>query len=71
MFYQNNRFDHGVLDFLDFKVGNFVNYHEEDISVITFNKYTEVTQHDLTIMEGIVNSAFTINYLVNIINNCK
>ncbi|MCK5168333.1 MAG: hypothetical protein KAQ75_00530, partial [Bacteroidales bacterium] len=71
VFYQNNRFDPGVLDFFDFKIGNFVNYHEEDISVITFNKYTEVTQHDLTIMEGIVNSAFTINYLVNIINNCK
>ena len=71
VFYQNNRFDPGVIDFLDFKVGNFVNYHEEDISVITFNKHSEVTQYDLTIMEGIVNTAFTINYLVNIINNCK
>ena len=71
VFYQNNRFDPHVLDFLNFKVENFVNYHEEDISVITFNKHTEVTQHDLTLMEGIVNSAFTINYLVNIIKNCN
>jgi hypothetical protein len=70
-FYQNNRFDPRVLDFLNFKVENFINYHEEDISVITFNKYSEITQHDLTLMEGIVNSAFTINYLVNIIKNCS
>jgi len=71
VFYQNNRFDPHVLDFLDFKVKNFINYHEEDISVITFNKHSEINQHDLTLMEGIVNSAFTINYLVNIIKNCK
>jgi hypothetical protein len=70
-FYQKNRFDSRVLEFFDFKIGNFINYHEENISVITFNKYNEITQHDLTLMEGIVNSAFTINYLVNIINNCK
>ncbi len=70
-FYQNNLFDSRVLEFLDFKIGNFINYHEENISVITFNKHNEITQHDLTLMEGIVNSAFTINYLVNIINNCK
>ncbi|MDA3954602.1 MAG: hypothetical protein PF485_13220 [Bacteroidales bacterium] len=71
VFYQNNRFDTRVLKFLDFKIENFINYHEEDISVITFNKQSEITQHDLILMEGIVNSAFTINYLVNIINNCK
>lgn len=71
VFYQNNRFDPRVLEFLNFKVENFVNYHEEDISVITFNKHSEVTEHDLTLMEGIVNSAFTINYLVNIIKNCN
>ncbi|MBU8893591.1 MAG: hypothetical protein KOO66_12505 [Bacteroidales bacterium] len=71
VFYQNNRFDPRVLEFFDFKAENFINYHEEDISVITFNKHSEITQQDLTLMEGIVNSAFTINYLVNIINNCK
>lgn len=71
IFYQNNHFDSRVLDFLEFKIENFINYHEEDISVITFNKYSEITQHDLTLMEGIVNSAFTINYLVSIIKNCK
>ncbi len=71
VFYQNNRFDPHVLEFLSFKVENFVNYHEEDISVITFNKHSDVTQQDLTLMEGIVNSAFTINYLVNIIKNCS
>ena len=71
VFYQNNRFDLSVLEFLDFKIENFINYHEEDISVITFNKHSEITQHDLILMEGIVNSAFTINYLVNIIKNCR
>jgi hypothetical protein len=71
VFYQQNRFDPRVLEFLDFKIENFINYHEEDISVITFNKHSEITQHDLTLMEGIVNSAFTINYLVNIIKDCK
>lgn len=69
IFYQNNRFDSRVLDFLDFKVENFINYHEEDISVITFNKHSEINQYDLTLMEGIVNSTFTINYLVNLIKN--
>jgi hypothetical protein len=71
LFYQNNRFDPRVLEFFDFKAENFINYHEEDISVITFNKHSEITQHDLTLMQGIVNSAFTINYLVNIIKNCN
>ncbi len=71
LFYQSNRFDSRVMEFLEFKAENFINYHEEDISVITFNKHSEITQHDLTLMEGIVNSAFTINYLVTIINNCK
>jgi hypothetical protein len=71
IFYKNNSFDQRVLEFLEFKVENFINYHEEDISVITFNKQTEINQHDLTLMEGIVNSAFTINYLVNIIKNCN
>ena len=71
IFYQNNPFDLRVLEFLEFKIEDFINYHEENISVITFNKHSEITQHDLTLMEGIVNSAFTINYLVNIIKNCK
>lgn len=71
LFYTNNRFNPRVTEFLNFKILNFINYHEEDISVITFNKQSEVTQQDLTIMEGIVNSVFTINYLVNIIKNCK
>jgi hypothetical protein len=71
LFYQNNKFDHQILDFLDFKIINFINYHEEDISVITFNKHTDINQYDLTLMEGIVNSVFTINYLVTKINDCK
>jgi len=71
LFYQKNKFNTEVSDFLNFKIENFVNYHEENISVISFNKHSYINQHDLTLMEGIVNSVFTINYLVTKINDCK
>lgn len=70
-FYSKYRFDKRVKEFLDFEISNFVNYHEENISFIVFNKSGEISKFDLTLMEAIVNSAFTINYLVSLIDKLK
>ena len=62
-------FDERVKRFLGFKIDNFINYHEHNISFIIFNKETPITHFDHTLIEAIVNSAFTINYLVNLIKS--
>ncbi len=61
------KFDKRVLSFLNFNIHNFVNFHEEDISFIAFNKENDITPYDLSFMEAIVNSAFTVNYLISLI----
>jgi len=62
-------FDERVLEFLNFKIDNFINYHEQNISVIIFNKNEVITHYDHTLMEAIANSAFTIHHLVNLIQD--
>jgi len=66
-FDQKHAFDQRVLDFLGFRIDNFINYHEQNISFIIFNKHAPITHFDHTLMEAIVNSAFTVNYLVYLI----
>jgi hypothetical protein len=66
-FDSNHAFDKRVMDFLDFRIDNFINYHEQNISFIIFNKEEMITHFDHTLMEAIVNSAFTIHYLVSLI----
>jgi hypothetical protein len=66
-FDSNHAFNENVLNFLDFRINNFINYHEQNISVIIFNKNEEITLFDHTLMEAIVNSAFTSHHMVNLI----
>lgn len=66
-FDSKHAFNEDVLKFLNFKINNFINYHEQNISVIIFNKEDEITLFDHTLMEAIVNSAFTSHHLVNMI----
>lgn len=70
-FNNSYKFDKNVLKFLDFSIDNFVNYHEENISFIAFNKSNSITKYDLTVMEAVVTSAFTINYLISLFNQSK
>ena len=69
-FDSNHAFDERVIDFLNSKIDNFINYHEQNISFIVFNKNEKITHFDHTLMEAIVNSAFTIHHLVNRIKSC-
>lgn len=66
-FEKTRPFDVRVKEFLGFKISNFINYHEDDVSVIIFNNANEISQNDLIFMETIVSSAFTTNYLKNLI----
>jgi len=62
-------FDERVLGFLNFQIDNFINYHEQNISFIVFNKSEKITHFDHTLMEAIVNSAFTVHHLVSLIKS--
>ncbi len=58
-------FDSNILQFMGFTIENFVNYHEENVSFIVFNKGAPITPYDTILMEAIVNSAFTMHYLIH------
>ncbi len=68
-FDSRHAFDERVVRFLNFKIANFINYHEENISFIIFNKNEKITNFDHTLMEALVNSAFSIHHLVSIIKS--
>ncbi len=68
-FERKYKFDKRVLDFIDLKIDNFINYHKSNISFIVFNKEDAISHFDKTFIEAIVSSAFTINYLVKKIHN--
>ncbi len=59
-------FDNRVKEFLNFPLYNFINYHEEEISIIAFNKEHRIDQTDRFAMETIVNTARTVNSLVSL-----
>jgi hypothetical protein len=69
VFDSKHKFDNKVLDFLDFRIDNFINYHENNISFIVFNKDNPISYFDHTLIEAVVSSAFTINYLVQKIHS--
>ena len=68
-FDSKHAFDERVVNFLNFKIDNFINYHEQNISFIIFNKNEAITNFDHTLMEAMVNSAFTIHYLIKMIKS--
>ena len=68
-FDSRHAFDERVVNFLNFSIKNFINYHEKNISFIIFNKNEKITNFDHTVMEALVNSAFSIHYLVSIIKS--
>lgn len=59
-------FDGKVQEFLNFPVINYVNYHQDKISIIAFNKDMYLTLYDKFSMETMVNTAMTVNTLVEL-----
>jgi len=68
-FDSKHAFDERVNRFLNFRIDNFINYHEQNISFIIFNKKDKITNFDHTLMEALVNSAFTIHYLISLVKS--
>jgi response regulator RpfG family c-di-GMP phosphodiesterase len=58
--------DPRVQEFLGFDVENFVNYHEENVAIIAFNKLGGVRESDRFTMETMVNTARTVNTLIEL-----
>jgi len=61
-FEKQRPFDKNVKEFLACDIQNFINYHEEDVSIIVFNKKTDISAHDLSFIESIVSTAFLANF---------
>jgi response regulator RpfG family c-di-GMP phosphodiesterase len=59
-------FDKRVKGFLGFRINNFINYHEGDVSIIAFNKSEVRGKHDQYIFEAIANTARTTTYLIDL-----
>lgn len=62
-FYDTYIFDTRVKEFIGNPIFNFINFHEEDVSIIVFNKPDQITDSDLLFIEAIVNSAFIISLM--------
>lgn len=58
--------DHRVREFLGFGIENFVNYHEEDVAIIAFNKAGGIRESDRFAMETMVNTVRTVNTLIDL-----
>ncbi|MCG8702273.1 MAG: hypothetical protein MI922_29750 [Bacteroidales bacterium] len=62
-FYDTYIFDTRVEEFIGAPIFNFINFHEEDVSIIVFNKPGPIIDSDLLFIEAIVNSAFIISLM--------
>ena len=60
-------FDERVKEFLSFPINNFVNYHADYVSVITFNKNGLIDKYDKVLMEIIVNNVRIVLGLVDLL----
>ena len=58
--------DPRVQEFLGFGIESFVNYHEEDVAIIAFNKAGGIRESDRFAMETMVNTARTVNTLIDL-----
>ncbi len=59
-------FEQGVKDFIGEPINNFINYHSGNVSIIAFNKDTEITNQDHLSMEAFVNTAMVTHSLVEL-----
>ncbi len=59
-------FNEEVKSLLSFRITNFINYHEDTISIIAFNKKGGISKYDREFMEVLVNNARTIFSLVDL-----
>jgi serine phosphatase RsbU (regulator of sigma subunit) len=59
-------FDERVKAFLGFPITSYVNYHEEDVSIIAFDKKNGIKRPDLSVFETVVNTARSITYLIDL-----
>ena len=46
-------------------ITNFINYHKENISIIAFNKKSEITSYDLKAMESFLDNTRIISSLID------
>ena len=58
------RFHSRLKGFINDPIKNFVNYHEENVSIIAVNKNTVIKKYDALFFESLVHSAFTLIYLL-------
>ncbi|MGL1890401.1 MAG: HD domain-containing protein [Spirochaetaceae bacterium] len=58
-------FDNKIKEFMGFDITNFINYHKENISIITFNKKSEITSYDLKAMEALLDNTRIISTLID------
>ncbi len=59
-------FDQGVKNFIGEPIQNFINYHSGNVSIIAFNKDTDITNQDHLSMEAFVNTAMVTHSLVEL-----
>jgi len=64
-FEKANPFNKQIKEFMNNKIFNFVNYHKGDITIIAFNKSTEITSYDLRTMESAVDNARVVSSLLD------
>jgi len=65
-FLQKNPLDPKVLDFIGFKVHNFITYNEADLSIIAFNYKSKITSYEKRFFEILVNNYRTMIMMVDL-----
>lgn len=65
-FENNYPFDKRVKEFMSSDIVNFINYHKENISIIAFNKISEITSYDLKAMESFLDNTRIISSLIDL-----
>jgi|GEM_PF-1333922 len=60
-----NPFHKDIRDLMDKDIRNYVNYHQNEISIIAFNKFSEITSFDLRTMESAVDNARVVSTLLD------
>ncbi len=58
-------FDKKIKEFMGTDITNFINYHKENISIIAFNKTSEITSYDLKAMESFLDNTRIISSLID------
>lgn len=64
-FDQKYAFNRAIIDFMGKEISNFVNYHNNEIAIIAFNKSEEISSYDLRTMESAVDNARVVSTLLD------